>query len=66
MIESKHLQDVNMSYTEHMMFSLSLSKIFLSAGIKAIIHAFFPDVLITSSTDSIKLLNDKMKHRSKL
>ena len=66
MIESKHLQDVNMSYTEHMMFSLNLSKIFLGAGFKAIIHAFFPDVLITSSTDSIELLNDKMKHRSKL
>ena len=65
-MESKHLQDVNISYTEHMIFSLGLSKIFLEAGAKAIIHAFIPDVLITSSTDSIELLKTKMKHRSKL
>lgn len=66
MLKSKHLEDVNMTYTEHMMFSLGLSKIFLLASVKAIIHAFIPDVLITSSTDYIKLLKDKMKHRSKL
>ena len=65
-MESKHLKDINMTYTEHMMFSLGLSKIFLEAGAKAIIHAFIPDVLLTSSTDSIELLKTKMKHRSKL
>ena len=66
MLKSKHLEDVNMTYTEHMMFSLGLSKIFLVASVKAIIHAFIPDVLITSSTDYIELLKNKMNHRSKL
>ena len=65
-IESKHLKDVNMSYIEHMLFSLSLSKIFLKAGVKAIVHSFFPDFLVTSTTDSIEVLKTKMKHRSKL
>ena len=66
MLQSKHLDDVNMTYTEHMKFSLDLSKIFLLASVKAVIHAFIPDVLITSSTDYIKVLKDKMNHRSKL
>jgi len=66
MLKSKHLDDVNMTYTEHMNFSLGLSKIFLVASVKAVIHAFIPDVLITSSTDYIKLLKNMMKHRSKL
>jgi len=66
MLRSKHLEDVNMTYTEHMNFSLGLSKIFLVASVKAVIHAFIPDVLITSSTDYIKVLKDKMHHRSKL
>ena len=66
MLKSKHLENVNMTYTEHMMFSLGLSKIFLVASVKAIIHAFIPDVLITSSTDNIELLKNKMNHRSKL
>ncbi len=66
MLKSKHLDDVNMTYTQHMKFSLGLSKIFLVASVKAVIHAFIPDVLIASSTDYIELLKNKMKHRSKL
>ena len=66
MLRSKHLEDVNMTYVEHMMFSLGLSQIFLVASVKAVIHAFIPDVLITSSTDYIKVLKDKMHHRCKL
>ena len=66
MLESQHLKDVDMTYWEHLQFSLSLSKIFLEASFKAIVHAFLPDVYITSSTDNIKLLQNKMKMRSKL
>jgi len=66
MLESQHLKDVDMTYWEHLRFSLSLSKIFLKASFKAIIHALLPDVYITSSTDNIKLLQNKMKMRSKL
>jgi len=66
MLESQHLKDVDMTYGEHLQFSFSLSKIFLESSVKAIIHAFLPDVYITSSTDNIKLLQNKMKMRSKL
>ena len=66
LIKSEHLDEVNMSYIDHLKFSLGLSKIFLESSVKAIIHALLPDIFITSSTDSIKLLNDKMHFRSKL
>ena len=66
MYKSQHLKDIDMTYGKHLLFSLSLSKIFLESSIKAIIHAFLPDVYITSSTDNIKLLQNKMKLRSKL
>ena len=66
MYKNQHLKDVDMTYGQHLLFSLSLSKIFLESSVKAIIHAFLPDVYITSSTDNIKLLQNKMKMRSKL
>ena len=66
MLESQHLKDVDMTYWEHLRFSLSLSKIFLEASFKAIIHALLPDVYVTSSTDNVKLLQSKMKLSSKL
>ena len=66
MLQSDHLKDVDMTYGDHLIFSLSLSRIFLESSIKAIIHAFLPDVYVTSSTDNIKLLQNKMKMRSKL
>ena len=61
-----HLQDVNMSYLEHMQFSASLSKIFAEGAVKALIHAFFPERFITSSTELSEKLRVKLHHRSKL
>ena len=58
MYKSQHLKDVDMTYSQHLLFSLSLLKIFLEASFKAIIHALLPDVYITSSTDNIKLLQN--------
>ena len=61
-----HLEDVNMSYFEHMKFSASLSKLFIEGAIKALIHAFLPETFITSSTDISKQLQGALHHRSKL
>ena len=61
-----HLQDVNMTYFEHMKFSASLSTLFAEGAIKALIHAFLPETFITSSTDISKQLREKLQHRSKL
>ena len=61
-----HLEDVNMSYFEHMKFSASLSKLFVEGAVKALIHAFLPETFITSSTDISKQLHQVLHHRSKL
>ena len=48
-----HLTEVGMTYSEHACFSLSLAWQFLVASVKALAHAVYPDVWITSSTDTL-------------
>ena len=57
-----HLQEIKMSYLEHMKFSLYLSYMFGKASFYAIIHAIYPDILITSSSDTIKKLTIDMNN----
>ena len=49
-----------MSYLQHMKLSLELSSIFFIGSLKAIVHAFIPDIYITSSTDTVRFAKDKM------
>lgn len=55
-----HPSQVCMSYLEHMKFSLELSSLFFIGSIKALIHAFIPDICITSSTDTVNFAREKM------
>lgn len=55
-----HLNKVNMSYFEHMKHSLSLSKMYFEGGVKAIVHAVYPNVYETSITDIQKEINNKL------
>ena len=59
----KHLRDVNMTYFDHMKFSLFLSFTFLKATFGAFIHAIYPDILVTTSTDTLEFLNIEMKKK---
>lgn len=52
-----------MTYFDHMKFSLFLSFTFLKATFGAFIHAIYPDILVTSSTDTLELLNIEMKKK---
>lgn len=47
----KHPNEHNMTYIQHMIFSLVLSTQFCVASIKASIHAFCPFLCVTSSHD---------------
>ena len=60
----KHPLEVGMTYFEHMCFSLSLAKQFASASILALIHSFYPDVLITSSSDALEKMTKQIKERT--
>jgi hypothetical protein len=61
MFSFKHPKDVCMSYLEHMKFSLYLSYMFGKASFCALIHAIYPDILITTSSDTINKLTFEMK-----
>ena len=58
-----HPNEVNMTYVEHMMFSLSLAGKFAYASILAMIHAFYPDIFVTSSTDAITTITHQINNR---
>jgi hypothetical protein len=60
----EHPSKVCMTYLEHMKLSLELSSIFFIGSLKAILHAFIPDVCVTSSTDTVRIANEKMMCRS--
>ena len=46
-----HPKNVCMTYWFHFKLSLGLSYLFLKGSAGALIHAFIPDTLVTSSTD---------------
>ena len=46
---NKHPNQHNMSYTQHLIFSLTLATQFSVASIKAIVHGFCPFLFETSS-----------------
>ena len=57
----KHPSQVCMSYFEHLKFSLYVAFIFANGSVKAMVHAFIPDVFITSTTDSVNEINMRLK-----
>ena len=56
----KHPQSVCMSYYEHCMFSLKLARCFAVGSFKAFVHAFFPNLYITSSSDLLISIKEEM------
>ena len=57
----KHPNQGCMSYKEHMLLSLGFSKDFFEGGVKAVVHAFYPDAYITSTTDTLNEIQQKIK-----
>lgn len=52
----EHLPRVCMSYCAHFCFSMYLAKEFSIAALCAVVHAFYPDALVTHSTDTVARL----------
>jgi hypothetical protein len=52
-----------MYYFEHMKHSLSLSKLYFEGSVKAIVHAVYPNVYETSSTDIHKKINNNLNRK---
>jgi hypothetical protein len=62
--EFKHLRDSNMNYFEHMFVSLNYALILFISCIKALIHSFIPDLFITSTSECIIEINNKLERHS--
>jgi hypothetical protein len=58
-----HLEKNKMTYIQHMIISLNLSMIFCISSITAFIHAFFPFLFETSSSDTIKYADTIINHK---
>ena len=56
----QHPQAVCMSYFEHCMFSLKLARYFAVGSLKAVVHAFLPNMYITSSSDLLVTVKEDM------
>jgi len=57
----QHPNKVCMTYYEHFRISLRFSYIFAMASLKSLIHAFIPDLFISSTTDTLERTNIILK-----
>lgn len=57
----EHPRDVCMTYIEHMRFSLSLAYTFALATVKAVVHAFVPGWYITSTSDCVEEIQERLR-----
>ena len=58
----QHPQKVCMSYFQHCCFSLKLAHYFMVATLKAIVHAFLPNMFITSSSDHVTKIKELLEN----
>ena len=59
---SKHLDKMNMNYFQHMIVSLHFACILFIYCLKSFVHAFIPDLFITSTTECINEINFKLNN----
>ena len=62
---STHLDEMKMGYFEHMYISLHYAFILLLSCIKAFIHAFIPDIYVTSTSECIVEINKELTRHKK-
>lgn len=57
-----HPKNVCMTYFEHLQFSGGLAYTMLKGSVKALIHAIFPNMYVTSSTELVEELEKKLSN----
>jgi len=62
--EFQHLREIKMDYFEHMFVSLNYSLILFISCIKALIHSFIPDLFVTSTSECIIEINNKLERHN--
>jgi hypothetical protein len=61
----RHLNDVGLNYTDHMFHSLKYSARMALGCITSLIHAFYPDIFIDSTTSTVEYLQNEMASRKR-
>ena len=56
-----HPKKVCMSYFQHFKFSMEMSSRLLIGSFQAFVHAVYPDIYITSTSDTIKKIDERIK-----
>lgn len=64
MFKFSHLQEINVSYYDHLFMALGYAKEAIHAAFIFTIHGIFPDIFVTSGSEIIHKLNNKIKNRS--
>ncbi len=59
----RHPSRACMTYWSHFKFSMYLSKEFSKASVGAFIHAIYPDILISHSTDTLSRLQKEFQKK---
>lgn len=57
----QHPQKVCLTYYNHFMFSIRISFKLFTASLKAFVHSIYPDIFITSTTDTLTNLSEDLK-----
>ena len=55
-----HPKSVCLTYYQHFCFSMSVAKKLIIGSIKSFIHAIYPDIFITSTSDLLIELKNEM------
>ncbi|KTC68745.1 hypothetical protein Lbir_2278 [Legionella birminghamensis] len=60
---SKHLKEIDESYTEHFLFAQCLGFKLIFAGFACLIHAIIPDLFVNTGSKTIDTLSQRIKKR---
>jgi hypothetical protein len=59
----KHLDDVDMTYYEHLKFAMDLLYNIEIMAVKTFFHALMPNIFETGTTDGVNILTNKLNSR---
>lgn len=63
---NKHPEEVGMTYRQHMRFALMLARKTFAASLASVVHAFFPFLFTTTTSNTVFELYGILKFRIKV
>lgn len=57
----KHPKEVCMTYLEHFCLSMEMAYLLCVGSMKAVVHAIYPDICVTSTTDTVATIQERLR-----